>query len=529
MHKLYLKTHTLITILLFVLLSYVGVCQSKKALQLQKEVFDFNNQFQYDKAQAAVHAFLKEPQLTNEDGYYANIYMSHIYKRLFDYDAVLQYLDKALEFGNKTAQKNNYINNIICQKALAYFDIHQYDKADSLMRLLSLQQYQYLDDEHVSKIMMQEGYILYLAKFYSEAEKHYNEAIQKMQLSSPFDLPMIYGKLIQLHGATKNEKELLSTYQKSIAKSDSCGILKYKMYTIQMMMKAYHSMQKHKEAFLYNQQFDSISEVYNQSSHLQRITELEKKFELSKKEQEIILQKEKVKNSETKVFSLMLGIVILALASIAFVFWYRQRALLKSKQDNLTYTKQLFENIEQERKRIATDIHDSVGHELLSLKNNTSTQNIDTKIDAIISDVRMISRNLHPVLFDELGLKLSLENLLERLQHQHGIVFTLDINYDKQLSKHAELQLYRMIQEALSNSIKYSETIAVKVNIAIGNQQVVTQIMDSGKGFNVTETLASSKAFGLHSIMQRCEALGGKAHIHSEPHKTLIELIIPVT
>jgi signal transduction histidine kinase len=185
---------------------------------------------------------------------------------------------------------------------------------------------------------------------------------------------------------------------------------------------------------------------------------------------------------------------------------------------------------EQERGRIAGELHDGITHDLLTLK-NTLQKGIDSsqeKIDRIINDIRQISRNLHPVMLDKIGLKPSIENLCERYMRNERLLVMTDINYDKQLTPGGELQLYRIIQEALTNIEKYAHAHAAQVVVEPKDHLLLVSIKDNGKGFDVSEILSNGSAFGLHSIIERSRALGGKAGITSGDGGTTIHIEIPI-
>jgi signal transduction histidine kinase len=195
----------------------------------------------------------------------------------------------------------------------------------------------------------------------------------------------------------------------------------------------------------------------------------------------------------------------------------------------MNFTKQLLEKGEDERKRIAGDLHDSISHELLSLKNTLSTDmnGVSDKIDAIINDIRDISRNLHPVMFDKIGLVPNIEQLVERLQNQNNFFISTEINYNGTLSSADELQIYRIIQEALTNIIKYAQAHAAKITIVEQKDKIAIEIKDNGKGFDVKQVLNSGKAFGLHNIIERSRVIGGEASFHSSSEGTIIHITIP--
>jgi two-component system NarL family sensor kinase len=263
----------------------------------------------------------------------------------------------------------------------------------------------------------------------------------------------------------------------------------------------------------------------------QKVAELDKKYQTQAKEQEIVLQKKTITNNNTIIALLIFGLIGLLLLVIVYIIWQKQKKLQIEKQNSQEYTKQLLEKTEEERRRIASDLHDSVSHELLSLKKSFEEKSeiTNSKIDSIINDIRIISRNLHPVMFDKIGLKASVEQLVERAQLVNNFLVTSDIDYTETLSTSDELQLYRIIQEALSNIIKYANAVAAKISISETNTALLIEIKDNGIGFNVNEILNSKKAFGLHNIIERSRAIGGEAKITSDKKGTIISIEIKKT
>ena len=269
---------------------------------------------------------------------------------------------------------------------------------------------------------------------------------------------------------------------------------------------------------------DSISDIVTR----EKIAELETIYETQKKQQQIALQKTTILNKNTTIALLVSLFLGLFLTVVVYITRQKQKKLKLEKQNVQQYTKQLLEKTEEERKRIASDLHDSVSHELLSLK-NLFEQKIDvtnTKIDSIINDIRSISRNLHPIMFDKIGLKSSIEQMIERAQSVNDFLVSAEIDYNNFLSTNDELQLYRIIQEALSNIIKYAHAVAAKITIFEKNNTLFIEIKDNGKGFNVSEKLNGKDAFGLHNIIERSRAIGGEAKIVSDKNGTIITIEI---
>lgn len=270
---------------------------------------------------------------------------------------------------------------------------------------------------------------------------------------------------------------------------------------------------------------DSLT-IKNQKGQL---FELEKKYETQKKEQEILNQKNEISQKNTFIALLVASLAGLVLIIIVYYLWQKQVKLKQEKENGMNFTKQLLENTEEERKRIASDLHDSISHELLNLK-SVFTQDlvvVNSKIDTIINDIRGISRNLHPVMFDKIGLVPNIEQLVERTQNQNNFFISTNISYAGTLTSADELQIYRIVQEALTNIIKYAKAHAAKISIDEQTDKILIELRDNGCGFNVKEILNSGKAFGLHNIIERSRVIGGEANISSSSGGTIITINIP--
>lgn len=284
----------------------------------------------------------------------------------------------------------------------------------------------------------------------------------------------------------------------------------------------------YQKAYLYSEKVKDAENNISNQKIITKTMELNKLYETRHKEEQIARQKETISNGRLTIvllFSLLMGFLL-----VIMIVFYRQKQK-KTRLENQRaqqYTKQLLDKTEEERRRIASDLHDSVSHELLNLKHSMgeNSPTAGEKIDSIIKDIRSISRNLHPVMFEKVGLSASINQLLDRAQSINQLMVTSDIVYSSSLSVSDELQVYRIIQEALSNIIKYAEAVAAKIILSEDQQGLTIRIKDNGKGFNVAETLSRKDAFGLHNIIERSKAIGGQAKIHSDKHGTTITIYI---
>ncbi|AEA45036.1 tetratricopeptide repeat-containing sensor histidine kinase [Fluviicola taffensis] len=287
----------------------------------------------------------------------------------------------------------------------------------------------------------------------------------------------------------------------------------------------------YEKAYLISEKLKDAENMINNQKMITKTLELNKLYETKRKERQINNQKEVIASGRITIALLVSALMGFFLIIVVVSFRQKQKKNRSENRRALRYTKQLLLKTEEERKRIASDLHDSVSHDLLNLKNSIggNASPAGEKIDTIINDIRSISRNLHPVMFEKVGLSASVEQLVDRAQSVNRLMVTSDIVYHGSLSVSNELQVYRIIQEALSNIIKYAEAVAAKIIIREETNHLQIQIKDNGLGFNVLETLSRKDAFGLHNIIERSKAIGGVAKIQSDKNGTIITIDLKKT
>jgi signal transduction histidine kinase len=278
----------------------------------------------------------------------------------------------------------------------------------------------------------------------------------------------------------------------------------------------------------YDDEIKEIEETIAESELKFKVKVFEKKIDAEKKAKIIAQQKNELNQSRNFILSLAALVI-----TIIFTFWIfslrkkRKQALEEQlKQEQFTY--QLLQNTEEERSRIAGELHDSVNQDLLTMKHNVlnGNQMVAEDFTNVIEEVRNISRNLHPSILKNLGLKASIEHLCEKLTDV-GLFTTCEVEYENQVSKNNELQIYRIIQEALNNTLKHGKANAAKVILTFNEQFLHLEIKDNGNGFDVNKQLKNPQSFGLQSILQRAKAIGAKININSNAKGTVILMKIP--
>ncbi len=199
---------------------------------------------------------------------------------------------------------------------------------------------------------------------------------------------------------------------------------------------------------------------------------------------------------------------------------------------------------EEERKRIARDIHDELGQMLTSLRMEISLlrmnfardnsqlleciQSITRLLDNTIQVTREVATKLRPTVI-EMGIGPALEWLVKTTSLQTGIEF--DISYsesDLNLDDEAAIVVFRIVQESINNVLKHAQASKVTISMKLESDNYVLEIDDNGKGFDII-TSRKDNSLGLISRQERAIMLGGKANISSTSGKgTLIQVTIPM-
>jgi ligand-binding sensor domain-containing protein/signal transduction histidine kinase len=229
------------------------------------------------------------------------------------------------------------------------------------------------------------------------------------------------------------------------------------------------------------------------------------------------------------------GIMVLTFLSVGpFIYFRRVNALKKERRQQQEVSEKLIASQEAERKRIAGELHDSVGQDLLIIKNKIllgleaqdgSTERTKEFKDAAdyvsksLMDVREISRNLRPIQLDQLGLTAALESVIETVAHSAHLTYSSHLeNVNNKLSRDQEIHLFRIVQEGLNNIVKHSGASSFAIKLVSNKDDFELSIADNGRGMN-TSLENKEAGFGLSGMRERARILGGTLEMRSEIHK----------
>jgi signal transduction histidine kinase len=197
-----------------------------------------------------------------------------------------------------------------------------------------------------------------------------------------------------------------------------------------------------------------------------------------------------------------------------------QSLLLTIKNDKIKFTEQIISTQEEERKRIAEDLHDELGSNLAAIKLSVQKLPVDKNIYASIinmldeasADVRNISHNLMPPGFAKTKLGDLLTYYYQQLNNEGNIKFNFHcLGYDRQFSKNDELMIYRILMELTSNIIKHANATESTIQLLYQDAHLEIIAEDNGAGFSATQ----NPGIGMSSIRSRVDYLAGDMNIDS--------------
>ncbi|HEY3841140.1 MAG TPA: two-component regulator propeller domain-containing protein [Bryobacteraceae bacterium] len=240
--------------------------------------------------------------------------------------------------------------------------------------------------------------------------------------------------------------------------------------------------------------------------------------------------------------------LLIATGSCSLWFAWRRRLdrLEKARAAQQAFSRQLIASQEGERKRIAAELHDSLGQRLVIIKNlalllrqnrnspaplnrsqSEQLEEILTEVSGAASEVKEIAYNLRPYRLDRLGLTAALRALVQSASAASSIAFSAEIeDIDNAFPKDAEINFYRILQESVNNILEHSDASQALIRISRTRDGVTLVVRDNGSGF-VHDSIQpdSTRGFGLTGISERAQLLGGNAVIHSTPGQGTIVTI----
>jgi len=501
---------------------------------------------------SAMSCYLQLATIAEERGYEQTLGMGYVnigilYQDLLDFEKANHYLDLSIPINEK--YRPDLVAVALMNKGMIHDELHENDSAlyryrqalaiytqmdnqkklaDLYNNIGNLYYKSDLDSAYHYYLKAKDAYVA-IGDWYTFCQAYNNLALVVMDRGHNTRALVMLDSCISVAGRTRNlELELLAYKNKH---------------------RAYANQGNHRLALESYLIYDSLDKVAYNLEKDERIAGLEAKYQNEKKQAQILtlerdnLKKDlalQIRTRQSNIY-LFTGIGVIALISFAFLYFRqrtlkdriitRQRIRQLEEEKKMLAARALVEGQEEERKRIATELHDGLGVLLSTtrmqfsaiLDKSPENQPIIEKASRLLeqasSDVRKISHNMMPGLLTKFGLYEAVEDLLDRISETEEINVHYDIPEDaERMAENKEIMVYRIIQEMVNNTLKHARANNIGISMHLRSGQLDITYTDDGTGFNV-DKMMESRSLGLKSMQSRINFLAGTMELTSAPGK----------
>jgi signal transduction histidine kinase len=385
---------------------------------------------------------------------------------------------------------------------------------------------------------------------------NYAEAKPFLEKALPLSrkLNLHEAEAIALKGLAYCYKDLRD-YRRSMSYADSAldiaGKFNFREEKLEIythMSNIHFAMQDMKKGDSYAGMAQALSDSLLNDQIYQTTLEMEKKYETQRKNSQILLQQTIIQRKNVLNYLLTGGIIAVILISVLLYRIYRERQKLQQQRINeletekqLAATEAVLKGEEQERTRMAKDLHDGLGGMLSGIKHSLNTMKgnlimtpenavaFERSIDMLDSSIREMRRVAHNMMPETL-VKFGLDTALSDYCHDINQSGSIKIAYqsiglkDAVIEQTTAITLYRIIQELVGNIIRHAAARTAIVQVTKTDRSFTVTVEDDGKGFDPS-VLKQARGIGWSNIQNRVEFLKGKLDVKSQPGKGTSVLI----
>lgn len=502
----------------------------------------------YDKALVYFFDALKDFETIKNDKYRANALnnIGLIYDDTKNFKQALVYHYKAREVYEK--MNDSYLKGAVYNNlGNTYSNLSINDSAAFYYRKAIDMQILAKDDYGLSIAYSGYATLLQITKKYDEAlEYHFKSLELKNKLNEVSGQSIILVNLSDIY-RTKNLPALELEYlnkAKAIAEKNN---LNKDLISIYQRLSEYYEKSNLALSLDYFKKYNQVKDsVFNETSNRQ-ITELNTKYETGKKELKLKEQDLVIARKNLLIWGIAGSIALLLLAGFFIYKRYRFRQEQKlqeevMKQQDLA-TRAIIAAEENERKRIAADLHDGVGQLMSAAKMNLSVfeselafddnqqrknfENVITLVDDCCREIRSVSHQMMPNALLKNGLANAVKEFLDKIDNRVLKVSLHTEGLNERIDSNTETVLYRVIQECVNNVIKHAGASMMDISLIKDKDGISVTIEDNGKGFDKS-VKSDSDGLGLKNISSRINYLKGTVDFDTSPGKgTLVAIHIP--
>ncbi|QTD36699.1 tetratricopeptide repeat protein [Polaribacter batillariae] len=375
------------------------------------------------------------------------------------------------------------------------------------------------------------------------AEKKYKEAITlHTKNREPFELAFLNYSLANLYYKQGSYSVAQQTAEKAFTFAKEVDSKEYIADISKLLSKIYDKLKKYNLSNTYLKLYVKYNDSIISSEKLKSIAEIETKYQTAKKEKEIAIQKEQLLEKELAIknrnlYAILLGSALLILAIIFFAIYKRNQFKQKQLQKEIDLKDALAtiktqNKLQEQRLIISRDLHDNIGSQLTFIISSVDnlkfvTKDANTKLKDKLSGISTFTSETIHQLRDTIWAmnksEITVEDLHTRIlsfvekakNATENIDFIVNYNIDKNqaFSSLEGMNIFRVIQEAINNAIKYAKATKIEIKIDKKENQFVIKVVDNGIGFDINSVELGN---GLSNMEKRMSEIGGRVKIISK-------------
>ncbi len=478
---------------------------------------------------------------------YSNI--SAAFAELQNFEKAIEYNEKALTIFNR---ENMVQFQLITLPNLAAQHLRNGDTIRAIEYNLQAEELALaLNNKRSLSIIYNNLGSAYLDVDETKARNYLEKAIAlKNELNLKTGVEVAQGNLGYLHLKNKEYKKAIAYYQLVEKKVNGEQLV----YAYEQIRKCYEGLKEYEKALKYSEKARLLNDSLLDAENKKVFSEIQTRYETEKKEKEILeLQSQNLEVDNKRIQNQNLFLMALAILIISIILAYyflkrnenkrkaeRQKLLQKLKDQELKGIDDIVEAQEKERQRIANDLHDNLGSRVATIKlliesvrhkskkdQEKEFEQLETLAEETYHEVRKIAHNNNTGALITRGLIPSMKMIANQVSGKNGLVVqVININVEKRVKNNIEIQVFRILQELLTNIIKHAAASEVTIQFSEDNNELNVMIEDNGKGF---DTKGTSFGYGLSNIEHRIEKLNGNLVVDSSPgYGTTVIITIPL-
>ncbi|OSZ77626.1 hypothetical protein CAP36_14740 [Chitinophagaceae bacterium IBVUCB2] len=401
---------------------------------------------------------------------------------------------------------------------------------------------------------MNRGLIYFMEQQYDSSIFYYQKAYEVAAASRHNDNKTAALYYLSKAALQSGKTELAKKYaDENLAVADKINAKIGKINALLNLSDYYHEINDNAKAYTFLANAAALKDSLSVEANLNQMNTLAAVYESDKKEKEIIqLQSEKeIQTASVKQKSLLnkffIGsiIALLFFGYLGYINFKKNQQLTKQEQElqqqkiiELEKDKQLLtinamlKGQEEERSRIAKELHDGIGsllsgtkmsfinvkeHIALSVENKTMFDRSVSMLDNTIGDLRKVAQNLMPETLVKFGLEDALRDFCRSMQSLPAVkILYQQFGENRKLENTAEVYIYRIIQELVNNAVKHANASEIIVQLTMHEHKISITVEDNGKGFDKYK-LATTSGNGMTNLQYRVQYFNGKLDIVSSP------------